>query len=154
MTELVIDRFEGQHRFLSNFHPSPIVLVDGRVAPTVEHAYQAYKTSTLSDDFARVLATSTPGAAKRLGQLVRLRPDWESVKLDVMRRLLTLKFPLGGHGFSAALLGTGDALLVEGNAWGDDYWGVASERGLNWLGHLLMARRAELRAVVDGRKNG
>lgn len=37
-----IRSFTGTHRFLSNFHPAP-VLLDGVVYPTVEHAFQAAK---------------------------------------------------------------------------------------------------------------
>jgi predicted NAD-dependent protein-ADP-ribosyltransferase YbiA (DUF1768 family) len=46
------------------------------------------------------------------------------------------------------LLDTGDAQLVEGTYWHDQVWGVDITTGIgrNWLGTLLMARRAELRA--------
>jgi hypothetical protein len=39
-----IKAFRGKHAFLSNFHPSPVVL-DGQTNPTVEHAFQAAKTA-------------------------------------------------------------------------------------------------------------
>jgi predicted NAD-dependent protein-ADP-ribosyltransferase YbiA (DUF1768 family) len=38
-----ITRFAGQHRFLSNFYPAPLIWEHLRY-PTVEHAYQAAKT--------------------------------------------------------------------------------------------------------------
>ncbi len=152
---VAITRFAGEHDFLSNFHPSPLALATGDVVPTVEHAYQAYKTHVNSIEFERIVHASTPGEAKRLGRAVTLRPDWEAVKLDVMRWLLALKF-MPGSALGARLLATGDRALVEGNSWGDVYWGVCDGIGRNWLGHLLVARRAELRAeenAVSTREN-
>ena len=35
--------------------------------------------------------------------------------------------------------------LVEGNTWGDRFWGVCGGVGLNWLGRLLMQVRDEVR---------
>lgn len=45
----------------------------------------------------------------------------------------------------ARLLETGDAMLIEGNTWGDTFWGVCNGQGLNVLGNLLMEIRQELR---------
>jgi hypothetical protein len=45
------------------------------------------------------------------------------------------------------LVGTGDAELVEGNTWGDEFWGVCNGRGSNQLGRLLMEVRALLRSL-------
>ena len=141
-----IDRFQGSWRFLSNFYPVEVEL-DGEAYPTVEHAYQAAKTLDKASRFPFTFAAAhlrlrTPGDAKRAGRRLRIRPDWEQVKRDVMCILLRRKFahaPLRGR-----LLGTGDAELIEGNTWGDTYWGVCQERGHNWLGRLLMQVRAEL----------
>lgn len=35
------------------------------------------------------------------------------------------------------LLSTGNALLIEGNTWGDTYWGICNGRGQNKLGKIL-----------------
>jgi predicted NAD-dependent protein-ADP-ribosyltransferase YbiA (DUF1768 family) len=43
-----------------------------------------------------------------------------------------------------ALLATGRADLVEGNDWGDTYWGVCRGQGRNQLGCQLMEVRALL----------
>ncbi len=43
------------------------------------------------------------------------------------------------------LLATGSAELIEGNDWGDDYWGRATPQGKNHLGVVLMQVREELR---------
>lgn len=44
---------------------------------------------------------------------------------------------------AAMLIATGDAELVEGNTWGDTFWGrdLATGHGENHLGRLLMELR-------------
>ena len=138
-----IDRFTGDYDFLSNFHPSPIE-VDGVTYPTVEHAFQAAKTS-IPEEKQAVAAATTPGSAKRLGRKVQLRPDWEEVKVGIMEDLVRLKFTTHAD-LRAQLLATGDAELVEGNNWNDRFWGVCKGSGQNHLGKLLMKIRAELRS--------
>ena len=51
---------------------------------------------------------------------------------------------------AAALLATGDAVLQQGNTWGDRYWGkdLRTGEGENHLGRLLMERRDLLRAAA------
>lgn len=143
MTE-TIEHFTGQHRFLSNFYYSPVSVTWGTnmlVAPTVEHAYQASKTHVL-EEFMRVLKAKTPGQAKRLGQRVSIHPGWEQIKLSVMEGLLRQKFssPL----LRRLLIETGTAKLIEGNHWGDTFWGQVDGEGENHLGKLLMKIRAGL----------
>lgn len=147
----VIDDFSGEYEFLSNFSSSPIT-IDGIDYSTVEHAFQAHKSND-PDDRRAVAMQSTPGWAKKAGRALDLRPDWESVKHDVMRLCLAAKFAEGTE-LAQRLLETGTATLVEGNTWGDDYWGVPrGGTGQNWLGRLLEERREELRKVpVDTRE--
>lgn len=136
-----IEAFSGEYRWLSNFYPSDVVL-DGLIYPSVEHAFQAAKTEDARDR--RVVQKApTPGAAKKLGRKVTLRSDWENAKQGVMLDLLRQKFGQGE--LHDLLLGTDDAQLVEGNWWGDRYWGVVDGMGSNHLGRLLMQVREELR---------
>jgi ribA/ribD-fused uncharacterized protein len=158
------DDFESpnRYRFLSNFYEGdPIhfavnyVFDDEKSATpyrTGEHLFAALKARN-ARDHARVRDAKTPGDAKRLGRQIALRDDWESVKYDAMRLVLRLKFALN-RPEAEMLVQTGDALLVEGTHWNDHCWGVdmrrgdpVTARGRNWLGTLLMARRAELRGV-------
>jgi len=139
----VIPFFTGTHRFLSNFYPSPIEMPTGETAPTVEHAYQAWKTED-REEREVILLASSPGAAKRLGRRATLRPKWEGIKLLVMEGLVRQKFQ--DKKLRKQLVGTGDEELVEGNSWGDTYWGVCGGVGSNHLGKILMKIRAELRA--------
>jgi ribA/ribD-fused uncharacterized protein len=142
----VIETFvvDGEHSFLSNFYESLIVLPwTEQVAKSGEHAYQSMK-AVARPDASYVLEALTPAEAKRRGRLILNHPQWQEQKLIAMRTMLKLKF-LPDSELAAKLLRTGDHYLQEGNTWGDRFWGV-DETGQNWLGHLLMARRAELRS--------
>ena len=84
--EKVINKFDGEYEFLSNFAQCTVVY-DGNIYPTVEHAYQAAKS--LDKSIQKSFTTlPTPGKAKKLGKQIQLRPDWEQVKDNVMKALL------------------------------------------------------------------
>lgn len=134
--ESVIDYFgtgsdAGDYSFLSNFYEHN--------GWTVEHHYQAAKTTDPAWA-ARIFAAPTPGQAKKLGRRAPMRFTWENEKVAVMRALLHLKFT--DPELSARLVATGGAQLVEGNWWGDTFWGVCKGVGTNMLGRLLMEVRA------------
>ena len=134
-----ITSFSGYWRCLSNFFVEP----DGT---TVEHEYQAAKALDPSEA-AWVLGSATPGEAKRRGRQVGIRPAWDTERVAVMSRLVDRKFREHAD-LRRMLLSTGDALLVEGNHWGDDFWGVdeRTNEGANHLGRILMDLRDTLRA--------
>ena len=136
-----IDRFRGAFAFLSNFHRHPFEW-RGRTWPTSEAACQAGKTRD-ERERERIRAAPSPAEAKRLGRRVDLRLDWDRIKDDVMRSVLQAKFAVPE--LRDALLATGDAELVEGNTWGDTYWGVCGGRGRNQLGRTLMRIRDDIR---------
>jgi ribA/ribD-fused uncharacterized protein len=138
MSPKVIDQFSGKYYFLSNFYSSPISY-GGRNYPTVEHLFQALKS--LNDiDRDMIASAPTPREAKRLGRQVALRGDWEQVKFSVMKLAVQLKFD-SHPDLRSRLIETGDAILIEGNTWGDQVWGVFNGEGLNLLGELLMILR-------------
>ena len=142
----MIVEFDGQYDFLSNFYPSTIYH-DGITYPTNEHFFQAMKTLDISERKA-IAAAETPGLAKRMGRNVKLRPDWEKIKVDVMRLGLILKFT--DAELAQKLIATGDEELVEGNWWCDQTWGSCTcpkhirTPGRNLLGMLLMELRKDL----------
>jgi ribA/ribD-fused uncharacterized protein len=86
----------------------------------------------------------TPSLAKRWGRRVQLREGWADYRLRAMGDALAAKFTQNPE-LGQALLTTGEARLVEGNTWGDTYWGVYRGRGDNQLGRLLMGLRSLLR---------
>lgn len=143
----MIDKFDGEFAFLSNFYPSAIS--DGYTTfPTVEHYFQACKCEYM-DDYDAIAAAPTPGQANRLGRQAVLRDDWEQNKLNVMETALRKKFAIPE--LREKLLATGDAYLVEGNFWHDNTWGDCGcekckhTHGQNNLGKLLMKIRTDIR---------
>lgn len=138
-----ITSFRGQYKFLSNFAEGGhyIVGYDGDTYRTVEHAYQAAKCACAADRALFRIPGLTPGQAKRMGREVRCRKDWDDIKIGVMLTLLRSKFrdPV----LRKLLLDTGDCALIEGNNWGDFFWGVCGGVGKNMLGKCLMAVRSE-----------
>jgi ribA/ribD-fused uncharacterized protein len=139
-----ITKFRGQYGWLSNFYSASVCFA-GINYPTVEHAFRAAKTLDLS--WRRlILNHSSPADAKQMGRCAVLRSDWEEIKLTVMEDLLRQKFHIPC--FKAMLLATGDMEIVEGNEWGDIFWGVCRGVGSNHLGILLMQIRDELRMEV------
>lgn len=137
---ILIDGFFGDYRWLSNFHLTTIKYED-MIYHSSEAAYQAAKTLDIKER--EKFQTCSPGETKKLGKSIALRSDWESVKLSVMETILREKFK--NPFLKKLLIETGNAILVEGNWWGDQYWGVCNCVGLNNLGKLLMKIREDLR---------
>ena len=150
-----IVRFDGEYRFLSNFYSSEITLThlpfdkvetEPITYVTLEHAYQAAKTAKRNER-KLIVTSATPGAAKRFGKNVTLRPDWEDVKEKIMLGLLIEKFTKH-EDLKSKLMATKGTHLVEGNLWHDNTWGVCfciccSGLGKNLLGTTLMKIRDE-----------
>lgn len=114
---------------------------------SVEVAYMASKTEDMQ--IKKQISQMSPGEAKRFSRSIQLRPDWEEVKIEVMKELLQEKFsqPL----FKTLLAMSGEKEIVEGNWWHDQFWGSCScdkhkhTPGQNMLGKLLMEIREELK---------
>lgn len=146
----VVPRFEGDHFFLSNFYEAPTIFsMDGEsvTMPTGEHAFQAAKCHALIDssqklEYVRsVESCPTPGKAKYAGRSCKIDLDkWEDIKVRCMREVVFQKF-LQHPDLRVKLLNTEDSMLVEGNDWGDTYWGRVSGKGYNKLGVILMETR-------------
>lgn len=139
----IIDKFDGtEYDYLSNFFHSPI-LFQGLAYDTLEHAYQALKTTDYFESEA-IRRANGPGLAKKLGRKATLREDWEVIKIGLMTELVRIKFTTH-EDLKKKLLDTGDATLIEGNYWNDTFWGVCKGVGQNNLGIILMKIREELR---------
>lgn len=146
-TKNIIDNFDGDYAFLSNFAHS-FIISEGIGYPTVEHAFQAYKTKDREERLA-IAKEPSPGKAKRAGRRVTLRDDWETIKDEVMEFYVRQKF-FTNENLKKRLLETGEAILIEGNTWHDNYWGscscdrCATITGQNNLGKILMKVRREI----------
>lgn len=138
MTE--ITEFKGKYRFLSNFHHAPLTVI-GIPYLSSEAAYQASKTLDLKQR--EMFSELGPTDAKKLGNQIALRPNWDTVtKLECMELCLRSKFQNNPQ-LLDWLIATGDVKLIEGNHWGDTFWGVCKGKGTNYLGKLLMIIREE-----------
>lgn len=133
----MIGEFQCEYRWLSNFWPAT-VRYEGMIFPSVENAYQASKCAYMDDmeQFTSISATQ----AKSLGRRVRILPDFDQRKVAIMRQLVHDKFLLHPE-LEEKLLATGNQELVEGNTWGDRFWGKCGGEGRNELGKILMAER-------------
>jgi hypothetical protein len=145
---LPIKSFEGEYKWLSNFYSSPVEIEafgNKHIAKTVEHAYQALKSKNI-DDFKEILEAETPGKAKKLGQDIDIRSDWNDIKENIMLELLKQKF--NKNPLRQMLLNTKTIKIIEGNTWHDNFWGKCycgkCENGENKLGELLMKIRGSL----------
>ena len=138
---MAIDRFRDEYEFLSNFYEAPVHYEYDYGSN--EAAFQSRKSTSFRE---RIDFTGyRPNESKKFGRKVKLRADWESVKVDFMRDIVYAKF-LQNPELAEKLLATGDAELIEGNTWHDTFWGVDSKTGAgkNWLGKILMEVRANL----------
>ena len=153
----VIDSFDGSiYGFLSNFYDCE-VMYEGLMYHNSEAAFQSAKikldTEEATISARKPFTAMAAGASKRAGRRVEIRPDWETVKNNVMYEVLKDKFNRNSE-LKEKLLNTGEAILIEGNTWHDNYWGdckcekCKDIRGKNTLGILLMRVRKEIRNTV------
>lgn len=154
----VIDSFRGEYEFLSNMYNSDVESDIWRYR-NLEAAFQAHKLYYLKgkiyDDWEQAMEDFEQASGKEARILGRKLKDldveaWNKKKYDIMKMLVRAKFDPEFHpDMASKLLATGNAELIEGNTWGDTYWGVSNGVGENNLGKILMEVRDELREVGD-----
>lgn len=141
-----ISFFRGLYGFLSNTYICDFIDDDGVSYKSVEHYFQSHKTVD-PDERNKIRCAEAPMESKRLGRKCQLRTHWEHMKNIVMEDALRLKFR--NENLKSKLIATYPYDLVEGNWWGDTYWGKVNGEGLNMLGTLLMKIREEVMSVKD-----
>ena len=135
----MIDRFEGKHRWLSNFYECPVTY-EGRIYPSAEHAFVAAKTED-EELRAKIALIEIPSWAKKFGKTLELREGWEAIRINEMRKIVYAKFT-GNTWLANKLIETWPHDLVEGNYWNDRFWGQdLAGHGSNNLGKILMEVR-------------
>lgn len=143
----MINEFRGNYFFLSNFYDKPVTY-GGITYANNEAAFQAQKV--LDDAIKQKFTNLEPNEAKKLGRKVKLRPDWEEVKDDIMYQIVKAKFEQNPD-LRRKLLATGNQELIEGNTWHDNHFGNCScpkcrnTKKENVLGKILMKVREELK---------
>lgn len=139
----MINEFRGEYDFLSNFVDCPIEM-DGWVYKSVEHAYQSMKSHDKQWKTYCCDQTNSASDIKVKSKKINIRKDWDSVKYDIMKVCLIQKYNI--EPFRSKLIDTGDDFIMEGNWWGDVYWGVdlKTNKGENNLGKIIMEIRDNL----------
>jgi len=135
-----------ENNWLSNMARVDIKL-KGKIYPSVEHAYMSEKSKDKSWKELCSQKNIIGTQIKKFSSTIKLRDDWEKVKLLVMEYCLKQKFEQ--EPFKTMLIGTGNENIQEGNYWNDTFWGVNLKSnpniGENHLGRLIMKIRDEIR---------
>jgi ribA/ribD-fused uncharacterized protein len=136
---------------LSNMAPGFPVAVLGYRIRTSEALYQACRFPHLPGVQQIILNEVSPMTAKMRSKPYRRdsRPDWDDVRVMVMKWCLRVKLVYNWRKFSELLLSTGERPIVEDSR-KDSYWGALPQdddtlNGQNVLGRLLMDLREKLR---------
>lgn len=150
----MINQFKNEYEMFSNFYPVTVYF-EGRAYPSVEHAFVAAKSY---DPFFRAklsrLSRHKAWKAKEMGQEVKLRSNWNIIRVPIMRDLQIQKYNY--KKFREKLLSTGEEEIVEGNYWHDNYWGdcyckkCKNIPGENMLGKLIMEARERYESINNG----
>ena len=137
----MISKFRGDYYFLSNMYPCDIN-IEGYIFKSAESLFQALRACT-DEDFKKFCGMNGYDA-KRLGDGIVSRADWDDIKLDAMRFAVEEKFKQNPK-LAEKLEQTGKEEIREGNLWNDSFWGVTGTGGRNHFGKILMGVREKLR---------
>ncbi|MEK7621356.1 MAG: NADAR family protein [Patescibacteria group bacterium] len=164
----MIDSFNGRNFFLSNMSvvDNPLVTPDGARVLTAEHYYMSMRfidektrfnvaNARADDRDDRIFAHGL--AAKKMAHqyILEGQPHHKEryERIAIMHSAVFCKF-VTNPDFARLLLETQNQKLVEGNDWGDVFWGVSpvgSSNGENYLGKILMYVRQNIRERTQGR---
>ena len=138
---------------LSNMAGGFPLHINGVRILTSEALYQACRFPHLPDIQRLIIEQRSPMTAKMKSKPYRndSRPDWDTVRLRIMRWCLRVKLAQNWDPFSHLLLSTGERPIVE-ESYRDAFWGAKPNDddkliGANVLGRLLMELREALRVM-------
>jgi len=137
---------------LSNMAGGYPIHVNGVRILTSEALYQVCRFPHLPDVQKLIIGQVSPMTAKMRSKPYRKdsRPDWDQVRVRIMRWSLRMKLANNWNTFSALLLKTGDRPIVEESR-KDAFWGAKvvddgdTLVGMNVLGRLLMELREQVK---------
>ncbi len=159
-------------RFMSNFFPwkkdgtrytyqengkevpyNLVIWFDDECYSCTELAYMAAKTTDIGLRYD--ISQMSPFEAKAYWQenADKVRDDFDEIKVQVMTEINRQKY-FGHPRLMQLLKDTGDAILEEGNTWGDVFWGKCDGVGENNLGKILMNIRDGLPVDCLYKKGG
>jgi ribA/ribD-fused uncharacterized protein len=136
---------------LSNMAPSFPLSVAGTAIRTSEALYQACRFPHSPEVQRMIIDQRSPMTAKMKSKPFRdaSRPDWQDLRVRIMRWCIRVKLVQHREAFGALLLAAGDRPIVEESA-KDRFWGARGSddgtlTGQNVLGRLLMELRQQLK---------
>lgn len=137
---------------LSNMAGGYPIHVNGVRILTSEALYQVCRFPHLPDVQKLIIGQISPMTAKMRSKPYRKdsRPDWDQVRVRIMRWCLRMKLANNWNTFSELLLRTGERPIVEESR-KDDFWGAKDVDdggtlvGMNVLGRLLMELREQVK---------
>lgn len=137
---------------LSNMASGFPLRISGIRIFTSEALYQACRFPHLPKVQRLIIGQTSPMTAKMKSKPYRhdSRPDWEQVRVNIMRWCLRIKLAQNWDKFCELLLATGDRPIVE-ESHKDSFWGAKPVDeytlvGMNVLGRLLMELREAIKA--------
>ena len=145
-TSRLVFFYEHDFYVLSNFASFRLAW-KGLDFDTSEHAYHWEKFPDFPDIQAEILASRSAHDAFKIAEkhADRVRDDWKSIRVGVMRCLLRAKADQHEY-VRRKLLATGERELIE-DSWRDSFWGWGPTKdGQNMLGRLWMEIREAMRA--------
>ncbi len=136
---------------LSNMAGGYVLTINGVRILTSEALYQACRFPHLSEVQKLIIGQTSPMTAKMKSKPYRKdsRPDWDTVRVKIMRWCLHVKLVQHWEKFGDLLLSTGNMPIVE-ESYRDPFWGAKPSDaetliGMNILGRLLVELRERLR---------
>lgn len=137
---------------LSNMAGGYPIHVNGMRILTSEALYQACRFPHIPEVQRLIISQISPMTAKMRSKPYRndSRPDWDQVRVRIMRWCLRMKLANNWNTFSELLLRTGERPIVEESR-KDDFWGAkviddgGTLVGMNVLGRLLMELREQVK---------
>ena len=127
------------------------LIVNGTRIQTSEALYQACRFPSRPDVQRQIIDDKSPMSAKMRSKPFRgnTRPDWNSVRVQMMRWCLRVKLAQNWQKFGHILLSTGKVPIVEKKVKHTDFWASTEQPdgtlvGMNVLGRLLMELREQL----------
>jgi type I restriction enzyme S subunit len=128
----------------------PLVVNDIKIR-TSEALYQACRFPHMPEIQRLIIEQKSPMTAKMKGKPHRQnsRPDWDTVRVKIMRWCLRVKLAQNWDSFRELLLETANLPIVEQSR-RDDFWGAKPVDkdtliGINALGRLLMELREQVK---------
>ncbi len=138
---------EGENKYLSTFEMYPFT-EDKTRYESVEHYFQSKKFERTNPPAAQeIKGASTSQEANVAGRTnKKMRPDWDSIKYEIMYNANFLKFNQN-EGLKEKLIKTGERIIVQQSDQ-ELYWSENFEnppKGRNLLGKILKDIRIRLK---------